>query len=314
MRLLEMGLAFASLGFVVANFLLVLLTVSIWRLAGRRFRRAGALFLLRMVPAIGSLALVAGLAVPSFWAFEPRSAHERAGPVLVFVVLAGLLVGAGLRRAFVSWRQTMRLERAWKAAAVEASGLEIPVCAYRVPSDRPFAALVGIVRPKLFVSDRFLDVLSPSERRAVLDHEAGHLRSLDNLKRLAMRLAPDCLSAVAAGREIEAAWATAAEEEADDQAAGPGRLRSLDLAGALLKASRMMPLRCGPVSNFCNGATIAGRVERLLADRPARSGPAHRSNWRRAWMPALLVAAALAWGPSLTAAYELTEAAVRLLR
>jgi len=314
MRFLEMGLAFAGLGFVVANSLLTLLTVLVWRLARPSFHRAGALFFLRMVPTVGSVGVVLGLVVPAFWAFEPRATQERAGPVLAFVILAGFLVVSGMRRAFVSWRDTRGLERAWSASAVPSADLGIPVDTYRVPSDRPFAALVGIVRPRLFFADRFLDGLSASERRAVVDHEAGHMVALDNLKRAAMRLAPDWLAFVPAGREIEAAWATAAEEAADDHAAGPGRRRALELASALLKASRLMPLACTSVSNFCNGAPLAGRVERLFAEPVVRPAAARLRARRLAWMSAALVAAVLLSAPSLKAAYELTETAVRLLR
>lgn len=314
MRFLEMGAAFTSVGFVLANLALSLLTMLIWRIVRPKAPSAGSLFLLRMTPTIGSAALVLGLLLPAYWAFEPRSNSERAGALLGFVLVAALLLAAGMRRLLVSWRDTRRLVQAWMAAAQEDAALGFPVDAYRVPSDRPFAALVGIVRPRLFVSGRFLDVLSPSERRAVLSHEAGHLRSLDNLKRAAMKLAPDWLSWMSTGRQIESAWAMAAEEEADDHAAGPGGLPSLELAGALLKASRLMPLDCGPVSSFCQGSTVARRVERLLADSPDDRAPARSRGWRIVWVTAALGVALLLVGPALPVAYELTEDVVRLLR
>ena len=277
MRYLEMGLAFAAVGFVVANVALSLLTVVVWRFVRSLPPRAGLLFLVRMLPAIGSTGLVLGLVLPAFWSFEPRATSETAGPVLVvFVIVAFALVAAGLRRVVVSWLDTRRLEHGWRTASVGGASLAIPVRAYRVPCEMPLAALVGIVRPRLFVSDRFLEALSEEERQAVIAHEAGHLRSLDNLKRTLMKLAPDWLSFSSAGWEIETAWAIAAEEEADDHAAGPDRSRSLDLASALLKASRLAPMRFANVSNFCDESTIARRVARLLEDdssggRPARS-------------------------------------------
>jgi len=291
------------------------LTVLVWRTVQASRCRAGSLFLIRMLPAIGSASLVLGLVLPAFLSFEPRATAERAGPVLVvFVILAGLLVAAGLRRTLMSWLDTRRLERLWKTEAVDSASLRIPVLAYRVPSQMPLAALVGVVRPRLFVSDRFLDALSAGELQAVIDHEAGHLRSLDNLKRTVMRLAPDWLSFSSAGWEIETAWAIAAEEEADDHAAGPDRSRSLDLAGALLKAARLTPMRFARVSNFCDQATIARRVARLLKDEPARRRPARSLAPRYASMLALLGAAGLLAGPALRAAYTMTEAAIRLLQ
>lgn len=315
MRYVEMGLAFAAVGFVAANTVISLLTVFYWRIARPSRRSAGSLFLMRMLPAIGSVSLVLGLVLPAFWSFEPRATAEKAGLVLgIFVIVAGMLVAAGLRRTFLSWLATRRLERRWKTAAVGSASFEIPVLAYRVPSDMPLAALVGVLRPRLFVSDRFLDALSAGERRAVVEHETGHLRSLDNLKRTVMRLAPDWLSFSSAGREIEAAWAIAAEEEADDHAAGSDRSRSLDLASALLKASRLTPIRFAEVSNFCDESTIGRRVARLLSDEPAGRGRAGLPMSRFAGVLAILGATALFSGPALRAAYTMTEAAIRLLR
>ena len=211
MSYVEMGLAFAAVSFVVANSVISLLTAVFWRFARKADRRSGALFLLRMFPAAASAGVVLGLVLPAFLLFEPRATTERLSPALfVFVVLAGILVASGLRRAGASWLETRRLEGGWRAAAADSTPLGIPVRAYRVPSEMPLAALVGIIRPRLFVSDRFLDVLSADERKAVLAHEAGHLLSFDNLKRIVMRLAPDWLSFSSAGREIEAAWAIVA--------------------------------------------------------------------------------------------------------
>jgi len=315
MRYLEMGLAFAAVGFVVANAVISLLTVVLWRTVRASRRNSRSLFLIRMLPAIGSAILVLGLVLPAFWSFEPRATAERAGPVLVVVViLAGMLVAAGLRRGVVSWLDTRRLEHGWRMASVGRAILGIPIRAYRVPCEMPLAALVGIVRPRLFVSDRFLDALSAGERQAVVAHEAGHLRSLDNLKRTVMKLAPDWLSFSSTGREIEIAWAIAAEEEADDRAAGPDRSRSLDLASALLKASRLAPMRFANVSNFCDESTIARRVARLLEDDSSGGRPARSLRPRFAGGLVLLAAAGLLLEPALRAAYTMTEAAIRLVQ
>ena len=315
MRFLEMGVVFAAVGFVVANSVISSLIVLFWRVAKPAPRRSGSVFLMRMFPAIGSTAVMLGLVVPAFWLFEPRATAESPGVALLgFVFVACALIAAGLHRAIVGWLDTRRLERLWKTAAVSGASLRIPVPTYRVSSEMPLAALVGVVRPRLFVSDQFLAALSADERRAVLDHEAGHMLSLDNLKRTLMRLAPDWLSFSSVGREIEAAWAIAAEEEADDHAVGPDRARSLDLAGALLKAARLTPVRCAPASNFYDGATVARRVARLLTDQPAGGGPAGRLAPRFLGITALLAAAAVFSGPALRAAYTTTEAVIRLLQ
>ena len=173
---------------------------------------------------------------------------------------------------------------------------------------------MGVVHPRLFVSDRFFDALSTGERQAVLDHEAGHLRSLDNLKRIVLKLLPDWLSFMPAGRALEAAWAVAAEENADDYAAAGDRARSLDLAGALLKASRAMPVGCAAVSHFCDGATIARRVARLLDDRPPRRARIRSMAPRILGILAAVGVTALVAGPAIRAAYATAEAAIQLLQ
>lgn len=314
MRFLEMGLAFAVIGFVVANVAISLLTVAVWRVLRRSELRAGPLFALRMSPALGSAVLVLAVILPAYWFFEPRETSERAGPALaVFAVMAGALLVMGLRRGAKSWSDTRRLERAWTSIAARSTTLPLPIPAYRLPTAAPLAALVGLFRPRLFVSGPFLDSLLANERRAVLDHEAAHVHALDNLKRTAMRLAPDGLAFLAAGREIEAAWAMAAEEEADDRAAGPDGARSLDLAGALIKASRLSPAPCGPVVAFCDESNIVRRVRRLLADRPAPREPAPRLLHRLVFALAALTAVGILAGPGLHAAYTFSEATIRLL-
>jgi len=316
MRYLALGVAFAAVGFVVANALISVLTVLLWRVVRSSPHRARPLFWIRMLPAVGSVAFVAGLVMPAFWLFEPRATEESASPALFALVLIALgLVANGLRRAFTSWRETRRLERLWRAAAVVSASPDGSPSTYRVQSPLAFAALVGVVRPRLFVSGPFLDALSENERNAVLEHEAGHLRSRDNLKRLAMCLAPDWLASTAVGGEIERAWAAAAEEDADDHAAGADRARSLDLAGALLKASHLTPMHCAPASNFCDEATIGRRVSRLLSDspEPRAATPAFRSRFAYLLL-ALTGAASLLAAPGISAAYAMTEAVVRLLQ
>jgi hypothetical protein len=310
MRYLVMGLVF-----VVANAVLSLLTVLVWR-SIRSARPGGDLiFSMRMLPAAGSALLVSGIVVPGYWAFEPRATAETPGPVLLaFVLVAGVLVASGLRRAAQSWIDTRRLERRWTSSAIGGPSAALPIPTYSVHGDIPLAALVGVVRPRLFVSERFMGDLSPGERQAVIAHETGHLRSFDNLKRTLMRFAPDWLSLSRGGEELERAWIVAAEEAADDHAAGADRMRSLDLASALLKASRFGPAHIATVSNFCDESTLVHRVERLLDDAPSVSRNARGIAPRLAGLLVLVVTMGLLMGPALRASYAMTEAAVRLLR
>jgi hypothetical protein len=318
MTYLALGLAFAAVGFLVANTAISLAVLLLWPALRRVLGRARALFWLRMLPGVGSMAAVFGLVLPAFVAFEPRVSSERVGPALVaLAALAGALVAAGLGRAVRSCLATRGLVRTLGSGASRVAGLPIAVSVHRVSTALPLVALVGVVRPRLFVSGRVLDALSAEELRTVLDHERAHLASRDNLKRTLMRLTPDLVSLSAAGREIEARWIAAAEEQADEHAAGPGGVRRLELAASLLKAARMMAAGTGrvlPASNFCEEATVARRVSLLLQ---SRQGPIEPRRGPALAVPAALALVGLAVAlsePALRTVYGLIETVVQLLQ
>ena len=97
----------------------------------------------------------------------------------------------------------------------------------------PVFAVVGIVRPRLFVAEHVLETLDEQELTAVLRHELGHITALDNLKRLAIKLCGDLLVAPL-GRGLDRDWSVAAEAAADEYAVAAGdRNTALSLAGAL---------------------------------------------------------------------------------
>jgi Zn-dependent protease with chaperone function len=309
-----MALAFAALGFVVTNVLLSFVVIALWRVVRISPRRSLTLFLLRMLPAAGSTALVIGVILPAFLVFEPEGTNESGGFALaVFAVLAAGVIGAGLYRGVARWRTTRRLERAWTAVALGETPSGVAAPAYRIRCDSAFAVAVGVFRPRLYVSDRFLHALSEGERRTVFAHEAGHLVSFDNLKRTLMACAPDGLSLVRIGREIETAWRVAAEDEADDHAAGADRAGALDLASALIKALRLAPGTCGPAMSFCGEASVARRVSRLLSDDPPAAPRASRLR-HALWGALAVVGLAALAGPALRASYVITESALTQLR
>lgn len=319
MRYLGLGVSFGLVAFLMVNTAASVLVLLLWRALRPKLREAALpLFLLRMIPAASSLAVAGGLAVPSFVLFEPRETSEIVGPKLIAVAaLAGALIAVGLYRGLASWLATRRLARAWLAEALPVQHPGVPVPVYRIRSEAPIAALVGVIRPRLFVSNRFLEALSPNEERAVLGHEMGHLVASDNLKRTVMRLAPDWLSLLSLGRGIDAAWAAAAEESADDSGRGRDRASALDLASSILKAARLTRPGAGEIlsaSTFCDRRTIARRVARLLHDRPARVASSLPFPLPLATTLALLAGTALCAEPALRTAYVVTEAVIRLLQ
>jgi Zn-dependent protease with chaperone function len=314
---LGLGLAFAAIGFLVANTTLSLAVVLLWRIARPVGCRARTLLALRLLPGVGALVVASAIVLPAFLFFEPRAGTERVTPGLLLLVLSAAALGAaGLGRGLRAVLATRSFLRSLGARSVRLAHLPIAVPVYRVSTALPLVAVIGVVRARLFVSERVLEALSAEELRAVLDHEAAHLAARDNLKRMLMRLTPDLLAFVRAGREIEDGWCAAAEEQADRHAAGPGGLRALDLAASLVKAARMMGTGTRPAlpaSNFCDGTRIARRVSRLVEGPPAPDRPV------RAWIAAgtLVLLAGLVVARAelvLWTTYGLVETAVRSLQ
>ena len=158
--------------------------------------------------------------------------------------------------------------------------------AFEIDGDAPIVALVGILRPRLFITRRVVAALTDEELAASVAHELGHRRALDNLKRLAMRTAPDFLATTSVAGALERRWASASEHVADRSAcemaalADRGRARCA-LASAIVKVARMMPPMAPaaePICTLVDGGDIASRVRSLLDDgAPAAATPrAHR--------------------------------------
>src|SRR5262249_38835956 len=152
------------------------------------------------------------------------------------------------------------------------------VPAFVVDVETPIMALVGVLRPTLLITRGVVTALTGEELPAAVAHEVGHFRSRDNLKRLAMRAAPDLLFLTAAAGAVEARGASAAEHAADSSACDTERTRCA-LASALVKIARLTPPRtplAQPISTLVDGGEIASRVQELLSDRAAAPVPSAR--------------------------------------
>lgn len=276
--------------------------------------RASLFFGLGLLPALGGSLLALGLVLPAWLAHEPRESDERAGPVLLLLAAAGvLLVTLRLGAALRDLLRTGRTVRAWTAAGRPLAGLPLP--ATRFPHDFPVAALSGLVRPRLLLAESLLDALSREELEAVVAHELSHLEARDNLKRLLLRAAPDPLTFFTAGGRLRRAFEEAAEAAADRRAAT--RVPALRLAQALVKVAALVP----PGQRFDMSVTalqrdgsLAARVRALVE---AHDGPAPKGSlapWRGVGLVVLAALAALALGPSaLPAVHRGLEQLVHLL-
>ena len=271
------------------------------RIAGRTpGDRARILATWRLAPA-GAGAMLALVLGAAFARFEPRDTTEDPGLLLAAgaAVTLGLAAHALTRagRAARAGIECARLVRVCGRPLIHSDGTPLWV----VETDYPVAAVTGVVRTRLVVSTRILRECTPVEIDAVLEHERAHVRRRDNLVRAAMLALPNPLSLTRAGREMQAQWSAAAEESADDHAAGQAPGARTALASALVRVARMARTPAPawmPGLAFYEGTNLERRVRRLLEPR----GLATR-------MPPRAVAAlALTVG---AVGFALTEAAAR---
>ena len=252
-----------------------LLSAAVWKvmakytLGMRRRSRADPLFVLRALPLAAALVLSLALLVPSFLLFEPHESDETVSYKLAFVVGISLLgIGAAAARIFASWWRTRRLTAAWLNEAEEFELQASSLPAFRIEHSFPVLAVIGVLRPRIFVATQVLEALSTAELNAALAHEIGHITSRDNVKRVAMRICRDML-VFPIGESLDKAWLEAAESAADEFAAGSDH-NALDLASALVKIGRIAPagsaweLPAGAYLTEPNDTSLAARVEDLI--------------------------------------------------
>ncbi len=124
------------------------------RLAQRERSGSPALWLaLRLAPAVLSIAFVAVVFLPSYWQFEPREGVE--GFDLTLTTLAALalaVVGSAVVRGVIAWRGAARRTADWMRASrpLALAGTSMP--AFAVDTDAPVMALVGVLRPRLLIT------------------------------------------------------------------------------------------------------------------------------------------------------------------
>jgi Zn-dependent protease with chaperone function len=268
---------------------------------------------LRLCPAALSIGFVAVVFLPSYWQYEPREFVEGFDVTLTALAMLALVVlGVAIARGVLAWRGAARRAEAWQRVARPLTLPDTPMPAFAIETDAPVMALVGVLRPRLLITRPVLDALTDEELRAGVAHELGHWRACDNLKRLAMRAAPDFLTVTPAARALERRWAAASEHVADRSAGQSGRARCA-LASALVKVARLTPPAASftePISALVDGGDITARVQRLLDDAPSAAG--RRSvRWLALAIPAAAIA--LTYAPLLRIVHFATEVLVSTL-
>ena len=256
----------------LCNLLLSGAVVLAWRTGlHRRLTDADAVLGIRLLPALGSAALVLTIVLPAFLLYEPPHAHDRPGPLLVTSALFTLLVlGAGARRGWRAWRATRDLARVSQPHATHpsAAGADVTV----LDIEEPLVGVIGGWRQRIVAAQCVAAACDHEEFHQVLAHEAAHMDARDNLKLLMLLMTPDALAWLPAGSALTEHWRAAAELEADERASGCDPRKRVALASALIKVARLSLARGRPRRAARPGPALSGvehRVRRLLAPAPA---------------------------------------------
>lgn len=266
---------------------------------------ADTLFLARVLPMLASIAVTCAFVIPSFQLLEPRGIEEETGILPVaFGVIAIVFIASACSRVLKAQSRTARVVAGWLEKGQADRTGAYTVCSQ---TDVPPLTLVGLHKPRVLVSDRALGVLTENEIGIALRHERAHIASRDNLKKLISQFCP-----FPGMRQLEMAWAEAAELAADDAAVSNAN-DAVDLAAALVKLSRLVPVRSVPICTvgFVTGS-IGLRVARLLEWGKTREKRSPIPRW--ASIPMLVSTAVLVvvtYSPALVITHEITEFLVR---
>jgi hypothetical protein len=275
--------------------------------------RARAFAAARLLPAAAGAAFAAVLSA-AFIRYEPVDTTENPGLLLVAAAL--LMLGTmavsitRMMRGVRAASECTRLLRFCGRPVVRDDGTRVWI----VDTPYPVAAVTGVIRTRLLLSRRLIEGCSPAELDAIVRHESAHVSRRDNLVRAAMLYLPDPLWFSGTGREMMDGWAAAAEEAADDQAAGQQLEARTALASALIRVAGMAGApapRWMPALAFYQGTNLEHRVRRLLDSSGTSTGISVRG-------VLVLLALTAGWALALTgpAARELhawMEVAVRVV-
>jgi Zn-dependent protease with chaperone function len=272
-----LGISLGLATFFAVNVLATAVISLVWRTAEPLTRRWSArtraewLFALRIAAPLLSLLIVAMLFVPAYVGYEPYGTSEIVSKKLAAFALVSIVgVVFALWRAFQTWIATRRLAKRWLRAAVSTRLPFIDIPTYRIAHSFPIIAVVGTLRPRLFIAEQVLESLTGDELVAAIAHEGGHLAARDNFKRALLRGCRDLLTIVPSGRSLDRAWSESVECAADEHAAQISPDIALNLASALVRIARMVPVGVRtelPLATFLVGEETRGiklRVRRLI--------------------------------------------------
>ena len=257
--------------FAAASVVAAVMSSMTWRWLRNRLeektatRRARAIAAARLAPMAAGVAF-ATIVSAAFIRFEPLDTTETPGVFLLCAAsLTFVMMVVGLARGTQAIRAGARCRRLLRLGSqkIVHDGTRV----WLLDTHYPVAAVTGLLRPRLLLSTRILDECTPAELDAILRHERAHVWRGDNLARAAILYLPNPLAFTPAGGEMQQAWAAAAEEAADDAAAGDAVEARTVLASALVRVARMASAPAPdwmPAITFYEGTNLENRVRRLL--------------------------------------------------
>lgn len=204
--------------------------------------RAEILFVMRIGPPVTAVVAIAAFMIPSYLTYEPHKTEEFVSWKLgALAGLSAIGVALAVWRGVRSWLATRSLLKEWLASSTPIQLDTIKVPTFVLQHTFPIIAVVGAVRPRLFIAGQVLESLSQDELAAAIAHEYGHLAAHDNFKRSLMRISRAALLLIPCGRSLDRAWSEASESAADEHAAQRSSLVALNLASALVRIAKMIP-------------------------------------------------------------------------
>lgn len=291
-----------------------LCTPAVLRLSARMgAARAWMLAGSRLLPSLSAVAMTAFVLGPGYFRHEQRGEPEGVGLVLLLCGVAGAaLMIVSTVRIGRGIAHTSRLRRHWMAEGRPLASIDAGIPAFVIETAYPLVAVLGVVRPTLFISRAVLESCTSAELAAIIEHERRHVSAFDNATRVAMDAAPDFFGLTRRSASLSVEWHHAVEHRADDAAR-----QRLDLASALVRVARMAgnarptPL---PASALYRGDGIEDRVKRLLGEpRNDSARPALRATVSASVAGGVMLLIAVASSPAASAvAHGILEAIVSL--
>ena len=216
------------------------------------------LFVSRVAPGVLAAFAVVGLCVPSYLWLEPEAAREQLGILCLAAGAASVLLL--MQAAARSWKAIAKSRRYYRACKQNGREATLAGASAWIVRGEKTTVLAGLLRPRVIVSADVLAILSEEQTALAIQHENAHAIARDNLKRLAILLAPGIFRL----RRIDEQWKKFAEWAADDLAVAGDSRRAMALAEALVRVARLGAGSQPCLATSLLGGDLAARIERLL--------------------------------------------------